>query len=176
VTHSGTLAALAAGVLLIASSLEAPTPRLVWNASPSVPLGLYSIARCPARRGDLVLVRLPPRIADLAARRGYLPTNAYLLKAVIAGVGDHVCRFGDRIVVRGVAIARALARDSSGRPLPVWRGCRRLTLGEVFLLADNAYSFDSRYFGVVATEHVLGRALPLWPRAAATDPKTRALN
>ena len=169
------LAAMAAGALFTVASLHGKTPWLVWNASPSVPLGLYRIDPGPVRRSDLVLIRLPPDVAELAARRNYLPKSAYLIKFVLAVAGDQVCRLGDRIFVRGVLAARALTRDSLGRPMPSWQGCRRLASGDLFLLADNQQSFDSRYFGVVSASDVVGRAVPLWPPRGRSLPTLRAI-
>ena len=57
-SRSRILAAMAAGALFTAAPLHGKTPWLVWNASPSVPLGLYRIDPGPVRRGDLVLIRL----------------------------------------------------------------------------------------------------------------------
>ena len=132
------------------------------HASASLPVGLYRIELAPVQRGDVVLVRLSPATAQLAGQRRYLVGSPYLIK-VAAGIGgDRVCRFADRVFVRGVLAARALARDKPGRPLPVWGGCRRLAAGELFVLAPEAHSFDSRYFGVVAANQVVGRAVPLW--------------
>ena len=48
---------------------------------------------------------------------------------------------------RIAAVARAL--DQRGRRLPTWRGCRRLSVSQVFLLARHPDSFDSRYYGPV---------------------------
>ena len=135
---------------------------MVWNVSASVPVGLYRIAAGPIRRGDLVLVRPPRELAQLAHRRGYLPKSAYLIKIVAAIGGDRVCRFADRVFVRGVLAARAVGRDSLGRAMPSWRGCRQLGSGELFLLGSDRDSFDSRYFGPVAEARVVGRAVPLW--------------
>src|SRR5262245_22853427 len=154
---------MATGALLTVVSLQGKAPWLVWNASPSVPLGLYRIDPGPVRRGDLVLIRLPPDVAELAARRKYLLKSTFLIKFVLAVAGDQVCRFDDRIFVHGVLAARALARDSLGRPMPSWQGCRQLASGDLFLLADTQQSFASRYFGVVSPRDVVGRAIPLWP-------------
>ncbi|PMU85654.1 S26 family signal peptidase, partial [Pseudomonas sp. GP01-A4] len=42
-------------------------------------------------------------------------------------------------------------------------GCRGLGASDYFLLARNVRaSFDSRYFGPVAADSVIGRATPLW--------------
>ena len=162
-SRSRILAAIAAGALFTAVPLHGKTPWIVWNASPSVPLGLYRIDLGPVRRFDLVLIRLPPDVAELADRRNYLPKSTYLIKFVSAVAGDQVCRLGDRIFVRGALVVRALARDSLGRPMPSRQGCGQLASGDLFLLADNQQSFDSRYFGVVSARDVLGRAVLLWP-------------
>jgi conjugative transfer signal peptidase TraF len=157
------LTVMAASVLLMLLTTQPTAPTLVWNASTSVPLGLYRIQPGPVRRGDLVLIHLPPDIADLAHRREYLPKSAYLIKFVVAVAGDQVCRLGDRILVSGVLVARALSRDRSGRGMPVWHGCRWLTSGEIFVLARHRQSFDSRYFGPMPVSAIVGRALLLWP-------------
>jgi conjugative transfer signal peptidase TraF len=168
------LAAIAAGALFTAAP-HGKAPWLVWNASPSVPLGLYRIDPGPVRRSDLVLIRLPADVVELADRRNYLPKSTYLIKFVSAVAGDQVCRLGDRIFVRGVLAARALTRDSLGRPMPSWQGCRQLASGDLFLLAGDQQSFDSRYFGVVSARDVVGRAVPLWPLRGRSLPTLRSV-
>ena len=50
-----------------------------------------------------------------------------------------------------------------GRPLPVWRGCRRIAHGELFLMNfDVPDSLDGRYFGPLPASTVIGRAVPLY--------------
>jgi conjugative transfer signal peptidase TraF len=161
-------AVAAAGILLLMTSLRGGTPRLVWNASSSVPLGLYSVEPGPVRRGDLVLIRLPPAVAELADQRGYLPKSIYLIKYVWAIPGDQVCRFGTYVLVRGMLVVRALPRDNLSRRMPVWRGCRTLRSGEFFVLAYGPQSFDSRYFGLVPVTSVMGRAVLIYPASPAT--------
>ena len=135
---------------------------MVWNASASVPVGLYRIQADPIGCGDLVLVRPPLEVAELPQRRGYLPKSAYLIKIIAATGGDRVCRFADRVFVRGLLAARAAWRDTMGRAMPSWWGCRRLEADNLFLLAPDIDSFDSRYFGAVPQAQVVGRAAPLW--------------
>ena len=145
--------------MLTAPQMTGTTPLLVWNASPSVPRGLYAVERTPPKVGDLVLIRLPARLAAFAARRGYLPRGVVLIKPVVALTGDTVCRRGVRISVRGKLAAKAHSADAAGRPLPSWHGCRTLQLGELFLLSDHADGFDSRYFGVLSVRSVVGHAI-----------------
>lgn len=161
------------GVLVALALLAAPVvsrlPLLViWNASPSVPVGLYRVDAAPSRVGDVVALRLPPAIAALAARRGYLTLSAYLVKPIVAVEGDRVCRFGTHVFVRRRVIAFARPTDSSGRAMPSWQGCRTLEKGQIFVLADHPASFDSRYFGPLDANSIVGRAVLLWPHRPAS--------
>lgn len=148
--------------MLVAPAISTPAPLVTWNASPSVPVGLYLAVRGLPRAGDLALARLPPNVAELAAHRDYLPRPVLLLKPVVAVTGDQVCRLGVGIFVNGHFMAWARLRDRLGRPLPVWHGCRALDADEMFLLAPHPDSFDSRYFGPVDHQHIIGRAFLIW--------------
>jgi conjugative transfer signal peptidase TraF len=145
-------------------SLVHVTPKLIWNASASVPIGVYIIR--PARHLDvteLVAVDPPKPLADFLAERRYLPHGVALMKRIVALPGQKVCRIGLAVTVDGVAIGDALKRDRLGRPLPVWQGCRRIAAGQVFLMNWQVRdSLDSRYFGPIPTSRIIGRAIPLW--------------
>lgn len=106
----------------IAIPMLADMPRmLIWNASASVPVGLYRIERRGAyKRGDLVVVMPPDDLARLMVTRGYLPPGAPLIKAIAALPGQEVCRVGGTISIDGTAVAEALERDRQGRDLPRW--------------------------------------------------------
>jgi conjugative transfer signal peptidase TraF len=136
----------------------------VWNASASVPLGLYRIT--PDARpliGELVAVRPSPELNRFMAERQYVEANALLVKPVAALAGARICRNGARVTIDARTVAAALPRDRFGRALPRWSGCRRLAANQVFLIAPaHRDSFDSRYFGPVDRRQIVGRALPLW--------------
>lgn len=151
-----------AGLLLPA--LHHSPLRLVWNASASVPLGLYRIAPNPVSRvGDMVAVRPSPALARFMATRRYVEANVPLLKPIAATGGATICRHGLRVTIDGQAAVRALARDRIGRRLPAWSGCYRLRPDQLFLIAPSHQdSFDSRYFGPVSRTQILGSATPLW--------------
>jgi len=143
--------------------LAEPAPRLVWNASPSAPVGLYWASRAAPARGDLVLATLPPDARRLAADRRYLPAGVPLVKRLAAVSGDVVCTVGDAVFVNGKYVATRRNRDSFGRVLPRWSGCCTLAADELFLLmADVSGSFDGRYFGPVRRARIIGRLVPLW--------------
>jgi conjugative transfer signal peptidase TraF len=139
-------------------------PKLIWNASASVPLGLYSIE--PARHldvTDLVAVETPEPLASFMAERRYLPRGVPLMKCVAALPGQRVCRDGAHITIDGIDMGEALPRDRAGRALPIWQGCRRIADDEVFLMNWAAPdSMDGRYFGPLAITSIIGRAIPLW--------------
>ena len=87
-----------------------------------------------------------------------------------ASEGALVCRSGVFVTIDGAPAARARDRDSLGRPLPLWLGCRRLQRGDLFLLNAAPGSFDSRYFGPLSSDHLIGTAHPLLTRAAPGAP------
>jgi conjugative transfer signal peptidase TraF len=154
-------ATLGLGLLLLACP-KANVPTLLWNASPSVALGLYWLAPRPPTRGALAVIRLPEPHRSLADSRGYLPVGNLLIKPIVARAGDVACRRGPTVTINGSAKAYARSADRAGRPLPHWSGCIRLGADQVFVLSADPDGFDSRYFGPVERRHVVGTALPLW--------------
>ncbi|MBL0770087.1 S26 family signal peptidase [Sphingopyxis sp. DHUNG17] len=154
-----------------AVAMLAPQPRLLWNASASVPVGLYSIdvGAAPAR-GDLVAIAPPAPLAGWLAARGYLPRGVPLLKRVAATEGALVCRSGVFVTIDGAPAARARPADRMDRTLPLWLGCRRLQRGDLFLLGASPDSLDGRYFGPIPASAVIGTAHPILTRDAPGAP------
>ncbi len=164
----GYVATGGAAVLLLSALAVVPVmPRLVWNASASVPIGLYAIV--PVKRlavAELLAIDAPDPLAGFLAARGYLPHGVPLMKHVAALPEQRVCRTDRTITIDGVVIGEALIRDSRGRALPVWQGCRVIAAGEVFVMnRDVGDSLDGRYFGPLPTSSIIGRAIPLWTDA-----------
>lgn len=143
-----------------------PSPRLVWNASASAPVGLYAVT--PGHEvdpGDMVIAWLPEAWRTLAASRHYLPANLPLVKRVAAGPGDEICALGQEIFINGRWAATRVATDPRGRPMPWWSGCVRLRAHQFFLLITGSpASFDGRYFGLTESSQIIGKARPLWTR------------
>lgn len=145
--------ALALGVGAFAAA-GAPPPLLV-NESPSLPRGLYIRADgAKMESGRIVATPQPEAGRAYLASLG-MPAEVLLIKRVAAEGGDRVCVAGDRLVLPSGE--RTVRRDDRrGVRLPRWAGCRRLGADELFLLGDTAGSFDSRYFGPVKRDRVLG--------------------
>ncbi len=141
-----------------------PLPRLIWNASASVPIGLYSMHRASALHlAELVAVKPPEPLASFLADRHYLPEHVPLLKHIAALPGQRVCRIGDTISIGGHVVGTAMERDSRRRVLPRWSGCRTIEAGQVFLFNEGVPdSLDGRYFGPLPRIAITGRAVPLW--------------
>jgi len=172
-----TIPCMFAGTALIAAPVwSQPNIRFIWNASASVPVGLYRIV--PTTRievTDLVLVTPPAELATFLAERGYLPRGLPLIKRVLALGGTEICRNGNSVIAYGTTYGEALDRDARSRPLPTWQGCRTLRDGEAFFMNWNSPdSFDGRYFGPLPLSTVIGRAVPVWI-TDDPDPATESL-
>ncbi|GAB1715409.1 MAG: peptidase S26 [Nitrobacter sp.] len=167
---------LAGTTLIVLPTLSPPEVRFIWNASASVPIGLYRIVSGGhVDVTDLAVVMPPTDLAAFLDERRYLPRGLPLIKRVLALSGTTVCRRGHAILAYGATYGPALAHDTRGRPLPDWQGCRTLHDGEAFFMNwDSPDSFDSRYFGPLPLSTIVGRAIPVWT-ADDTDPVTESL-
>jgi type IV secretory pathway protease TraF len=149
-----------AAALALSTITAKPPQHYIWNASGSVPVGPHRLQPT----GDLsiaqfVAVQPPEPLATLLSDRGCLPRGAPMLKRFLALPGQTVCRDEFAITVDDITIGEARERDS----LPVWQGCRVVSKGEVFLMNWlSADSLDGRYFGVLPTTVIIGRAESLW--------------
>lgn len=142
------------------------------NWTPSLPVGLWSLAPAPKalRAGHIAEFCLPPAVAALAIERRYVgagrcPDGSMpLLKPVAAVAGDTVEVTASDVLVNGRQVVPAgIARDSQARPMtPVPPGQYRVAEGQAWLLsAYNPNSFDSRYWGPIPASLVLRVAHPL---------------
>jgi conjugative transfer signal peptidase TraF len=149
---------------LVLSTLGGMTPRYIWNASSSVPIGLYRVRPAsPLSVTELVAIQPPDLLAAFLDLNGYLPIGVPMLKRVLALPGQTVCRTGVIISVDGIDMGNARERDGQGRPLPAWHGCRVIADGNIFVMNwQSPDSFDSRYFGPLPASAIIGRAQPIW--------------
>jgi conjugative transfer signal peptidase TraF len=153
---------LALTCLLPILAAAAIATRLLLNLTPSCPLGLYWLSSpSPVNRGQLVYFRVPASVRDLVVDRGYLLPRAGLLKPIVALGGDQVCPEAN-CVTTPAGNLELLASDSQGRPLPhLPYPCGPVPRNQLFVASPAYGSFDSRYFGPIPKESVLGRAVPL---------------
>ncbi|QQO16726.1 S26 family signal peptidase [Bradyrhizobium diazoefficiens] len=160
-----TLTAMLGGaVALVAPIVLEITPAYIWNASESVPIGLYRV-QPPGKLfvPELLAIQPPEPLATFLDLNGYLPAGVPMLKRVLALPGQTVCRSGLAVSVDAIEIGEARDRDGRGRPLPKWQGCRVVGEGELFVMNwQSTSSLDGRYFGLLPASSVIGRALPVW--------------
>jgi conjugative transfer signal peptidase TraF len=163
-SRAATLLATLGTTVALLSTVGAKSTHYIWNASASVPIGLYRLQ--PTGNlfvTELVAVQPPEPLATFLGEGGYLPRDIPMLKRVLALSGQTVCRDQLTITVDRIEMGEARERDGRGRPLPVWQGCRVVAEGEVFLMNwQSADSLDGRYFGVLPTSAIIGKAEPLW--------------
>jgi conjugative transfer signal peptidase TraF len=143
---------------MLAKPLFNPLPILIWNASDSVPIGWYWVSKRPPNIGEIAVISPPGWVRLYASERGYLPSDAWLLKPVTAIQPALVCRFGRHVLVNGKIVATAKDHDRMHRPLPVWKGCQTLNPTQIFVLGQHRDSFDSRYFGPIDHAQISGTA------------------
>ena len=164
------LALIAGGLFAALLAIGGGWGGLRLNSTPSHPLGLWRIVPLdrPVAVGDLVFV-CPPRNAvfELAAARGYLRPGLCsgwigpLIKIVDAREGQMI-GIGSSVAIDGRPLAHSDLRsvDGEGRALTPWSG-GVVPAGHLYLHSDFVGSYDSRYFGPVPAEGVLGRAVPV---------------
>ncbi|PRD43557.1 conjugative transfer signal peptidase TraF [Phyllobacterium phragmitis] len=141
------------------------------NFTPSYPLGLWRVETLDreVKVGDRIFI-CPPRIQDfvMARERGYVRTGlcpgwlSPLIKSVVAGPGQRV-DIGRSIEIDGKALARSEVRslDAQGRALEPYDG-GIVPPDHLFLHSEFAGSYDSRYFGPIPADGVLGLARPVF--------------
>jgi conjugative transfer signal peptidase TraF len=165
---------LAIGAILIALLAAATrTDGLIFVATDSsCPIGIYHVVHQPLARGELVEACLPSAIASYGMARGYLnsgdcPNRAEpVIKVIGALAGDRVDLLPEEIRVNGTALPQSSTRlrDSRGRAvrtLPC--GSYETTADDVWLFGlHDARSWDSRYFGPVPVNAVLGAVEPVF--------------
>lgn len=145
---------LVAGILaIIIVSVEAAPDFIVYNRSSSIPRGFYVRTNVAVTRRAIVTVRAVEVAPDYARLRQFTDLGDRFIKRVVATDGDVVCAEGNVVTVNGARTALRVERDSAGRALPTWQGCRTLQ-DEVFLLGDTSDSFDGRYWGPTPVRNV----------------------
>ena len=143
------------------------------NLTRSLPIGLYVASRAALARGVTVLVCLPPGVARFAKARGYVPRGgscpegiAPIGKRVLGVPGDSICVTAAGLVVNGTPVAntRPLRLDHRGQPLPrLALGCSVVAPGHLWVVSSySPASFDSRYFGAIASGDVRSSVRLLW--------------
>ncbi|MCC6789753.1 MAG: S26 family signal peptidase [Hyphomonadaceae bacterium] len=153
--HRAAIAAAVAAMLMLATASFSSADLVLFNHSPSIPIGLYVRDRADLRPGVIVTVRARDVAPEIARLRDYDDPNDRFIKHVAAIGGQSVCADGRALSIDGVQAA--VIYRASGQPMPAaWLGCRRLAADEVLLLGDSPDSFDGRYWGPINARFIEG--------------------
>jgi conjugative transfer signal peptidase TraF len=153
-------------------------PLLIYNATDSLPHGLYFVVhKALYRRDELVVFPIPASVRELVRQRRWLPDGAFLIKPIAGKSGDLFDTKNGRCLINAKAFGPVKTVDRTGRKLPVCSVSRRLETDEVAVLNPACCSFDSRYFGPIRERDIIGAARPIWiwerttrePQAARTE-------
>lgn len=134
------------------------TPYVFYNKSESAPVGWYRLSPKERPKRDAIVAAFAPEKArNMAATRDYLPSHVPLIKTVWATAGDRICSSDGVIQAPNRPDIHAEAQDGLGRIMPGWTGCITLSENQFFLVSTYVQnSWDSRYFGPVETDNILG--------------------
>ena len=142
------------------------------NASHSMPRGVWYTRALEdeLEPGDIVYLRSNTYAVDA----GITFEDQVLLKYIAATHRDRVCLADEVVRVNSSSIGSIKAHTREGDPIqPAWEGCRELRAEDAFLVGQHPDSYDSRYFGVIPTHELLGRAYPLLLIDELEPPTTR---
>ena len=154
-TARAVLVAIAATGAVVFIQWRAPD-QLLYNHSPSIPVGFYLRAHTGSVRASIVTVKAADVAPVEAARRYFTDDGDRFIKRIAAVQGDLVCAQGRRILVNGAVVATRRVEDSTGHRLSAWTGCKRLGPRDLLLLGDTPDSFDGRYWGIVTDDRIEG--------------------
>ena len=135
---------------------------LTINETESLPYyAFFCIPRLKAHRGDFVCLK----------GHDTLYTKGLVLTKRLFGLPGDTIEIKDGFVfVEGEKIGPIQAQTKDGKPLTPLK-VRVVPKGFVFLGADHARSFDSRYeeFGFVNEHHIQGRCFGIFPKRRSSE-------
>lgn len=109
----------------------------------------------PFGRGDLVAFRFP------GSR--YYGDGILFAKQVRGMPGDNLEIRDDRTFwLNGALLDTVRAADSKGEPVTPFYYRGKIPDGSYFLYAAAPKSYDSRYFGLIGKERIVGKVIPLF--------------
>ena len=145
--------------IFVAEPFRIPSQSMAADAAAGRPDARLDSSRAKApHRGDLVAFHAPR-------------TGEILLKRVVAVGGDTVGLEDGVLVVDGRKVREPYADPTRSTASTSARS--RVRPGTIFVMGDNrANSDDSRDFGAVPTDRIIGRAVArVWPPVAVGQPR-----
>ncbi|NTW84019.1 MAG: S26 family signal peptidase [Chlorobiaceae bacterium] len=148
--------------LIIISSLFLKRKIFIYNYTESLPRGIYLLHPGFFKKGDIVAFRPSGIAARIIEERKYLGKGEFLMKHIVGFPGDSVCTDNGMLSVNGENFGGIKDVDRQGKPLPRYGFCGRLKEGYIVAIKGMNSSFDSRYYGPIKSENIIGVATPFW--------------
>ena len=161
-----TLSLLLTAALLATGPTVAARFRLGIGLQRAVCLPPYRVflidRKTPPRRGDYITFRADARLQP------YFRPGAIIIKALSGVAGDHVV-VADTLQINGRVVARPAPgmgmtplTGALGKDPAALRRDEIIPAGACWALGHTWDSFDSRYWGYVYEDQIIGRAYALW--------------
>jgi conjugative transfer signal peptidase TraF len=156
----GTISVLIWGVVILLIVLSAAFAMLGIsigiNPTQSQPYRFFLILKkAPFQDGDLVAFRFP------GSR--YYEEGLLFVKEIEGMPGDHLAIREDRTAwLNGEFLDQVRAADSQGQPVEPYMYDGVIPEGRYFLYAPAPKSYDSRYYGLIERERIVGKVIPLF--------------
>ena len=148
--------------LIILSSFSSKK-LFIYNYTNSLPHGIYMFYPGLISKGDLIAFKPIGSIKNLIHERKYLRYDAYLMKYIVGVTGDSVCTKNGFFYVDGTNYGVIRLTDNEGKQLPRYYFCGRLKEGYIVTGKNGkGDSFDSRYYGPIKKENIVGKIVPVW--------------
>ncbi|MEM9243049.1 MAG: signal peptidase I [Pseudomonadota bacterium] len=132
-----------------------------YQASMSMPKGLYFVMPAKQLKRDDIVIFHPPRVAqEFLAKHPWGPPNNVLMKVVMGVPGDKVCKREHGVWINGQYIAPVFSEYAPGKALLNLAFCEILPAKHYLLMSTHVRrSFDGRYFGPVTKAEIIGKAI-----------------
>lgn len=127
------------------------------NTSSSLPLGIWRVQKI-----DIAKLRIGDSVA---INRAAVPkASTHLMKDVGALPGDVMTREGDAVCRNGKPLPLSTIRDATlgGGKIDCIEYPVTIPEGYIWLSSRHERGYDSRYFGAVPVQAVIGKAVLLW--------------
>lgn len=160
VTNIVSLGFIVLGLWLLGAHIGLDVQRLIGQPA-CMPTTVYlwrNGMAGPPKVGEYVVARMPDRGYAIGARPG-----DRIVKKIMAVAGDQVKVSGTELFINGKHVDRLwLAKSIPGKAPGDFDVDITLREGQLFLMGTTQESFDSRYWGAIEREQIIGSAIPLF--------------
>ena len=181
--YKGLIVGCVSTIFFIFLGVNNAKPKVIFNFTPSIPLGIYMVKdKKSFVTGDVLVFAPPENVEKIVHDRKWLVAKrGYLLKPIVAVPGDSVCIENSHFYVNNLDFGEVKSQDKEGRWLPDYHFCGTVKPGTFFVGVRAGNSFDSRYFGPIKTTQILGVAkniltLPLLDKCQKNYPADQKNN